>query len=81
MIYGDGNQYIAYSTLNVGHTVPVREGDVLNWFGITGTQFPGGGTTPTTTTLVTSTTSPATTSIAPTTTTTPGGTLPKWSQW
>jgi acetylxylan esterase len=36
MIYGDGTQYIAYSAQGVGHTVPVREDDVLAWFGITG---------------------------------------------
>jgi len=36
MIYGDGTQYVAYSALGVGHTVPVRENDVLAWFGITG---------------------------------------------
>ncbi|RDW73638.1 hypothetical protein BP5796_07080 [Coleophoma crateriformis] len=34
MIYGDGSQYVAYSAVGVGHTVPVREADVLSWFGI-----------------------------------------------
>jgi len=35
MIYGDGTKYVAYSALGVGHTVPVRENDVLSFFGIT----------------------------------------------
>ncbi|RDW68133.1 hypothetical protein BP6252_09529 [Coleophoma cylindrospora] len=34
MTYGDGSQYVAYSAVGVGHTVPVREADVLSWFGI-----------------------------------------------
>jgi len=35
LLYGDGSKYVAYSALGVGHTVPVRENDVLTWFGIT----------------------------------------------
>ena len=37
MVYGDGTQYVAYSALDVSHNIPVREADVLTWFGITGT--------------------------------------------
>ncbi|KAF4633373.1 hypothetical protein G7Y89_g4748 [Cudoniella acicularis] len=81
MIYGDGTQYVAYSAVGVGHTVPVRESDVLNWFGITGSQFPstGSGTTASVaTTLQTSTTSaPVSTTTAPSTNT---GTIDKYGQ-
>lgn len=59
MIYGDGTKYVAYSALNVGHTVPEQEGLVLQFFGITGGL----------------TTSPTTTSQAPPPTTTVGTTL------
>ncbi len=37
MIFGDGTQYVGYSAQGVGHTVPVHESAVLDWFGITGT--------------------------------------------
>jgi acetylxylan esterase len=39
MVFGDGTQYVAYSAKGVGHTVPVHESSVLDWFGITGTLF------------------------------------------
>lgn len=39
MVFGDGTQYVGYSAQGVGHTVPVHESLVLDWFGITGTQF------------------------------------------
>jgi len=35
LIYGDGTKLVSYSAEGVGHTVPVRENDVLTWFGIT----------------------------------------------
>ena len=34
MVFGDGTKLVAYSAVGVGHTVPVRENDVLAWFGI-----------------------------------------------
>jgi len=34
MVFGDGSKLVAYSAQGVGHTVPVREADVLAWFGI-----------------------------------------------
>jgi len=34
LIYGDGTKYVSYSAAGVGHTVPVRENDVLTWFRI-----------------------------------------------
>ena len=37
MVFGDGTQYVGYSAQGVGHTVPVHESAVLDWFGITGT--------------------------------------------
>ncbi|PMD38625.1 carbohydrate esterase family 1 protein [Hyaloscypha variabilis F] len=36
MVFGDGTQYVGYSAQGVGHTVPVHESAVLDWFGITG---------------------------------------------
>ena len=39
MIFSDGTQYVAYSALGVGHTVPVRDNDVVAWFDITGTTI------------------------------------------
>ncbi|KAF4632576.1 hypothetical protein G7Y89_g5551 [Cudoniella acicularis] len=38
MVFGDGTEYVAYSAEGVGHAVPMREGDVLAWFGITGNE-------------------------------------------
>lgn len=35
MVYGDGTSLLAYSAEGVGHTVPVRPGGDLAWFGIT----------------------------------------------
>jgi acetylxylan esterase len=75
MIYGDGSQYVAYSALNVGHTVPEQEAIVLDWFGITGSGSGGGASS--STTLHTSTaTKPTSTSSAPAT----GATVAKWGQ-
>ncbi|KUJ19047.1 PHB depolymerase family esterase [Mollisia scopiformis] len=35
MVFGDGDQFLAYSAVGVGHTVPVHESVDLQWFGIT----------------------------------------------
>lgn len=79
MVYGDGKQYVAYSAAGVGHNLPVRENDVLDWFGITGNQFPGDGNggTPTTTLLTTTTTPGQSTPTVPA----PGGNIAKYGQW
>ncbi|KIM94063.1 carbohydrate-binding module family 1 protein [Oidiodendron maius Zn] len=37
MIYGNGNQFQAFSAQGVGHFVPTDVDTVLDWFGITGT--------------------------------------------
>ncbi|CZR67567.1 related to Feruloyl esterase B [Phialocephala subalpina] len=76
MIYGDGTKYVAYSAVGVGHTVPVHESAVLDWFGITGSLFPGGGTS----TSSTAPTSTTTTAVTSTTSAAAGGTIPKWGQ-
>ncbi|KAF4632713.1 hypothetical protein G7Y89_g5412 [Cudoniella acicularis] len=34
MVFGDGEQFTAYSAAGVGHTVPVHESVDLKWFGI-----------------------------------------------
>jgi len=82
MVYGDGTQYVAYSAQGVGHSLPVREADVLAWFGL---RAGGGGGSPGTTTIKPTTTPGPTTTVPPTTTTTTaapaGGTVPKWGQW
>ncbi|KAH8652709.1 Alpha/Beta hydrolase protein [Tricladium varicosporioides] len=86
MVYGDGKQYVAYSAVGVGHTVPVRESDVLDWFGITGNLFPSNPSSTATvaTTLKTSTVPATSTTSAPVTTSSvpsTGGTIAKYGQW
>lgn len=81
-IFGDGTQLVAYSAAGVSHNIPVREDDVLKWFGIPKSTtssssivvVPGGGTT----TFATSTTVPTLPPI--TTQPSTGGTIPKWGQ-
>jgi len=34
IVYGDGTKLVSYSAQNVPHNIPVRENDVLSWFGL-----------------------------------------------
>ncbi|KAG8848229.1 hypothetical protein FRB96_001267 [Tulasnella sp. 330] len=74
-----GSVVVAYSALNVGHTVPVHEAIDLAWFGITG----GSTTTGTTSNPLTSTSTTPTTIVTMSTTTTttaPTATQTHWGQ-
>ncbi|KAL3423278.1 PHB depolymerase family esterase [Phlyctema vagabunda] len=82
IVYGDGTQLVGYSAAGVSHNIPVRETDVLAWFGIS-TPFPSGGGGTTTTaapTTISTITTISTTAAPPTTTSAPGGTIAKYGQ-
>ncbi|KAF3939698.1 hypothetical protein ABW19_dt0206507 [Dactylella cylindrospora] len=70
MIFGDGTKYVAYSAQGVEHNIPIRDLDVLQWFGIYNPSSTSTTTTASRTTASSSTTTARTSTTTSRTTTT-----------